>query len=66
LGIEKLLDVVVLKIAYALVGKDREEIRIILDLPEMTNAEREQAQRTTLGSSRKTNTKAAVVLYYYY
>ena len=45
LGIEKLLDLVVLKIAYALVGKDQEEIRTILDLPKMTNAERDQAKK---------------------
>eukprot|EP00536_Pseudo-nitzschia_multiseries_P010586 jgi/Psemu1/259081/estExt_Genewise1Plus.C_3280013 len=45
MGIERLLDLVVLKIAFQIQSKTQEEIRVYLNLPEMTDEERERVRR---------------------
>ena len=45
LGIERLLDLVVLKIAYQIMNKDKEGIRVYLSLPKMTKKEEEQVRK---------------------
>lgn len=45
LGIEQLLDLLCLKVTFSLVGKNQDQIRTILNLPEMTEADEKEAKK---------------------